>query len=236
MKVLGLIPARGGSKGIPNKNRKLLGDKPLLQYTIEAALASKKLSSVIFSSEDATLIQLAKEFGVEVPFVRPVALATDSAGSIEVVQHALNFLAEKGEIFDAVCLLQVTTPFRTFKDIDDAVSRFENSNTDSLISVRKVPHQYNPHWVFEKGPSENLKIATGELSIIKRRQDLPTAFIRDGAIYITKTDVLLKESSFFGNSIAHIQLDNERYVNIDTEEDWEKAEKILKSTANKIKE
>lgn len=227
MKILGLIPARGGSKGIPNKNRKLLDGKPLLQFTIEAALGSKLLDRVVFSSEDAALRDLALNMGASVPFKRPMALATDAAGSLEVVQHAIEELVKNGQNFDAVCLLQVTTPFRSAEDIDAAILKFVKLGTDSLISVQKVPHHYNPHWVFEER-NDNLKIATGESEIIKRRQDLPNAFVRDGAIYITKTDVIMKQGSFFGNTISHIELDPQRIVNIDTPEDWVKAEEIYK--------
>lgn len=228
MKILGLIPARGGSKGIPDKNKKELGGKPLLQYTIEAALNSKMLDRVIFSSEDTELITLAKSLGVDVPFVRPVHLAEDSSGSLEVAQHALQFLSKKGEEFDAVCLLQVTTPFRTSSDIDTALKKFMDEGNDSLISVQKVPHQYNPHWVFETSKNGSLKIATGDTHIIKRRQELPQAFIRDGAIYITKTEVLLKQNSFFGKSISYMETDPDRFVNIDTEKDWLEAEQLHK--------
>ena len=227
MKILGLIPARGGSKGIPHKNRKELGGKPLLQYTIEAALESKLLDAVVFSSEDTELMNLAVQMGATVAFKRPDYLASDTAGSLEVVQHALKTLAEDGKHYDAVCLLQVTTPFRTSEDIDNAITKFTSSETDSLISVQKVPHQYNPHWVFEAHHG-NLKIATGEAEIIKRRQDLPDAFIRDGAIYITKSDVIVTEGSFFGATLSHIELDPNRSVNIDTPEDWIKAEEIYK--------
>ncbi len=228
MKILGLIPARGGSKGIPDKNKKELGGKPLLQYTIEAALNSEMLDRVIFSSEDTELITLAKSLGVDVPFVRPVHLAEDSSGSLEVAQHALQFLSKKGEEFDAVCLLQVTTPFRTSSDIDTALKKFMDEGNDSLISVQKVPHQYNPHWVFETSKNGSLKIATGDTHIIKRRQELPQAFIRDGAIYITKTEVLLKQNSFFGKSISYMETDPDRFVNIDTLADWDRAESIYK--------
>jgi len=227
MKILGLIPARGGSKGIPNKNRKELGGKPLMQYTIDAALGSKMLSRVIFSSEDKTLIKLAEKLGVEVPFIRPEELSEDTSGSIEVVQHALDFVSKNGEQYDAVCLLQVTTPFRSSQFIDNAITTFIKNGNDSLISVQKVPHHYNPHWVFE-ADNETLKIATGEKEIIKRRQDLPDTFIRDGSIYITKTDVLQKQNSFFGNSISYLESDPSKHVNIDTMEDWVKAEQLLK--------
>lgn len=228
MRILGLIPARGGSKGIPNKNRKKLNGKPLLHYTVEAALAAEKLERVIFSSEDPALIQLAETLGVEVPFVRPAYLSEDTSGSIEVVQHALTTLAETGEYYDAVCLLQVTTPFRSHSLIDEAISVFIEKQTDSLISVQKVPHQYNPHWVFEASEG-TLTIATGEKEIIKQRQQLPESFIRDGAIYITKTDVLLKQHSFFGKTISYLETNPQMYVNIDTEADWKKAESIAKA-------
>jgi CMP-N-acetylneuraminic acid synthetase len=227
MRILGLIPARGGSKGIPFKNRKELGGKPLLQYTVEATLDSKLLDRVIFSSEDGSLIDLARSLGVEVPFVRPAHLSTDTSGSIEVVQHAINALAHNGDTYDAVCLLQVTTPFRTANDIDTAIEKFIAEGNDSLISVQKVPHEYNPHWVFTISEKGNLQIVTGEKVIIKRRQELPEAFVRDGAIYIVKTKILLEQDSLYGKSIGYIESDASRHVNIDTLEDWVYAEELV---------
>ncbi|MFC7356872.1 cytidylyltransferase domain-containing protein [Jejudonia soesokkakensis] len=226
MNILGLIPARGGSKGILHKNRKLLAGKPLLQYTIDAALGATELDAVVFSSEDDTLIELAERSGVRVPFKRPKELATDTAKSIDVVLHALGALSEKGEHYDAVCLLQVTTPFRTAADIDAALQKFKLSNVDSLITVLEVPHKYNPHWVFE-AENETLRIATGEQEIISRRQELPPAYIRDGAIYITKTEVLRDKKSFFGTRLGYLLSDDSKHVNIDTMEDWGRAERIL---------
>ncbi|MAP54805.1 acylneuraminate cytidylyltransferase family protein [Altibacter sp.] len=228
MRILGLIPARGGSKGIPHKNRKELGGKPLLQYTIEAAKKAKSLDRVIFSSEDATLRTLAHSLGVDVPFERPAHLAEDHSGSLAVVQHALETMAEQGDRFDAVCLLQVTTPFRTASDIDAAIEKFKKDKVDTLLSVQKVPHQYNPHWVFTPSEAGQLTISTGDTTIIKRRQELPDAYIRDGAIYITKTEVILKQDSLYGSRIGWIELDPERHVNIDTPEDWERAEQLYK--------
>jgi CMP-N-acetylneuraminic acid synthetase len=228
MKVLGLIPARAGSKGIPNKNSKLLDGKPLLAYTVSSALEAKNLDAVIFSSEDETLIEIAREYGASCPFKRPEHLATDRAGSLDVVIHAVTALQEEGMHFDAVCLLQVTNPFRTSSQIDKAIEKFKSANTDSLISVLTVPHEFNPHWVFESSPDGHLRLATGEDEIIKRRQDLPPAYIRDGAIYIVKTEVLLNQKSLYGNSIAFIESDPERHVNIDTMSDWQLAEELVK--------
>jgi N-acylneuraminate cytidylyltransferase len=228
MRVLGIIPARGGSKGIPHKNRRELSGKPLLYYTIEAALQAKKLDRVIFSSDDERLISLARRAGVEVPFVRPSHLAQVDSGSLAVVQHAVQYLEEQGHQYDAVCLLQVTNPFRTATDIDSAISKFQDEHTDSLISVVPVPHEFNPHWVFEPTIRGTLKLATGDKEIIQRRQELPKAYIRDGAIYLTKTEVLFQKNSFYGSTIGYVISDAERHVNIDTEADWQRAEMLAK--------
>jgi len=228
MKILAIIPARGGSKGVPGKNIKLLNGKPLLQYTTEVALRSKYLDKVILSSDDDKIIAVAKEIGLDVPFVRPDNLANDNSPTLPVIQHALNFYKEQGEEFDAVCLLQVTSPFRTVEFLDTAIQKFIKKDTDSLISVQRVPHEYNPHWVFEENKSGDLKIATGEKQIINRRQDLPIAYHRDGSIYLTKVKTILSDYSLYGNSISYIESPKEFYVNIDTEKDWEKAEKIAR--------
>ncbi|MFT5985776.1 MAG: CMP-N,N'-diacetyllegionaminic acid synthase [Planctomycetota bacterium] len=228
MRMLGLIPARGGSKGVPGKNRKVLAGKPLLVHTIEAALKSKKLTDVVFTSEDETLNTLAKEAGAEVPFIRPEVLATDSASSIDVVLHALAELKKLGKEYDAVCLLQVTNPFRSAAFIDQAITKFEDANCDALVSVLPVPHEYNPYWVYKENDKGALELYTGEKEIIKRRQDLPTAYHRDGAIYITTSEILIQQKSFYGNSLSYILSDPERHINIDTPEDWEAAVVLAK--------
>jgi CMP-N,N'-diacetyllegionaminic acid synthase len=227
LKILGLIPARGGSKGIPGKNIKQLNGLPLLQYTFQSALESQLLSKTILSSDDDEIIAVAKKIGLEIPFVCPSELALDNSPTLPTVLHAIDFLEAKGEYFDAVCLLQTTTPFRSKGFVDRAIQIFINSGADALISVLEVPHQYNPHWVFEKNEKELLRISTGEKQIIPRRQELPPAFIRDGAIYITKVKVLKKQRSLYGESLAYIKSDPAFHVNLDTLKDWEEAEKIV---------
>jgi CMP-N-acetylneuraminic acid synthetase len=227
MKILGLIPARGGSKGIPGKNIKLLGGNPLIQYTFETAKNSKLLNKIILSSDDENIIEIAKQINLEVPFKRPDHLAEDSSSSLEVVQHALNYYLKQGIQFDAVCLLQATTPLRKPELIDECILKFKDGDFDSLVSVREVPKAYNPHWVFEEKQGA-LIIATGEKEIISRRQDLPKAYHRDGAIYLTKTEVILNENSLFGKKIGFIDTTASPYANIDIPEDWKKAEEILK--------
>ena len=228
MKILGLIPARGGSKGIPGKNIKYLGGKPLLSYTFEAAAKSQLLSKIILSSESEEIIQVAKSIGLEVPFVRPLELAQDNTPSIKVIIHALNFYLAQGEEFDAVCLLQPTSPLRQDKLIDLAIKKFIHGGNDSLVTVKKVPDEFNPHWIFEERQG-HLFIATGEKKIISRRQDLPNAFFRDGAVYITKSEIILKDQSLYGERIGYLDTTGFPYINIDTPADWYEAEKLINS-------
>ncbi|MDG1729354.1 MAG: acylneuraminate cytidylyltransferase family protein [Algibacter sp.] len=228
MNILGIIPARGGSKTVPGKNIKILEGKPLLQYTVEVAKASKHISKVILSSDDDAIIQVANQLNLEVPFKRPSDLAQDNSPTLPVIQHALKFYKNQGVQFDAVCLLQVTSPFKTAKFIDNAIEKFMESNADALVSVKKVPDEYNPHWTFKVDEYDCLELSTGEKSIISRRQDLPVSYHRDGIIYLTKTDVLLNQNSLYGNTLAYIESPPDFNVNIDTMEDWEKAVAIAK--------
>lgn len=228
MRILGVIPARGGSKGVPRKNIKLLGDKPLIAYTIEAALQSQ-LTKVIVSTDDEEIAEVSRQYGAEVPFMRPAELASDTASSIDVVLHTLTEVEDDMNDYEAVMLLQPTTPFRTYKDINKCINKFNNSDSDSLISVREVPHEFNPHWVFEEKSIGFLSIATGEKEIIKRRQDLPRAYYRDGAIYMVNSMVLKEKKTLYGETISYWINKSQEFVNIDTMEDWVKAERIISS-------
>jgi len=225
MKILAIIPARGGSKGVPRKNIRLLGNKPLIEYTIDAAIEASVFEKIVVSTDDQEIAIAAEKAGCKPPFIRPTELAQDDSTSISVVQHAINFFEQQNVFFDAVCLLQPTTPFREKGFINKAINVFKETNSDSLISVLPVPHEYNPHWVFEE-LNGTLKISTGDETIIPRRQELPKAYHRDGSLYITRIGIL-KNESFFGKKISYIESNMELYVNIDTLKDWEKAEKLL---------
>ena len=229
MKILGIIPARGGSKGVPGKNIKPLNGKPLLAYTAEVAMQSEFLDEVMLSSDDLSIIEVAKQINLKVPFTRPAELAQDDTPTIAVVKHALEFYEKQNVFFDAVCLLQATSPFRSVSFLNEALVKFIKSGCDSLVSVQKVPHEYNPHWTFETNPDGNLKIATGEKDIITRRQELPEAYHRDGLIYITKAAIVRDQDSLYGQSIAFIESPKAFYVNIDTMEDWERAEQMAQN-------
>ncbi len=233
MKILGVITARGGSKGVPSKNIKLLGSTSLLSFTANAANQSKLLHKTILSSDDARIIEVAKKEQIEVPFVRPNELANDTATSISVVQHALEYMESIGEYYDAVCLLQPTSPFREKGFIDAAIQKFISEDADALVSVLPVPHEYNPHWVFEQNSSGFLQIATGDKTIISRRQDLPNSYFRDGSVYITKTE-FIKKGSFYGEKLSFMESNPDFYVNIDTLKDWEIAERKLHFIKDKL--
>lgn len=226
MNIIGIIPARGGSKGIPGKNIKLLGEKPLIAYTIDSALESDFLSKVILNSEDDKILQEGEKYAIE-NYKRPFQLAQDDTTSITVIKEQLQKLSQDNQNIDAICLLQPTTPFRRKNLIDDAITKFKAGNYDSLISVREIPHEYNPYWAFSDRDG-TLELTVEKEQIVSRRQELPKTYHRDGAIYITKTEVILEQNSFFGKKTGFIDTSKDPHVNLDTMEDWKKAEELIK--------
>ncbi|HEY9517244.1 MAG TPA: acylneuraminate cytidylyltransferase family protein [Gemmatimonadaceae bacterium] len=232
MRTLGLVPARGGSKGVPRKNARLLAGKPLLQYTAEAALAATTLERVVLSTDDPAIAEIGRRCGLDVPFLRPPELARDETPTFPVVLHALRALEDSGERYDAVCLLQPTCPLRRAEDIDACVNLMDDSGADTVITVRSVPAEYNPHWVYFTDESGALRLSTGEPTPIPRRQDLPAAFHRDGSIYVTRRAVLLERGSLFGDRVLGHVVDRELTVNIDDAADWEYAELLMEQLAS----
>jgi CMP-N-acetylneuraminic acid synthetase len=227
MKVLGVVPARGGSKGVPGKNTRLLCGKPLLQYTAEAALAARLLSRVVLSTEDEEIAGVGKTCGLEVPFMRPVELAEDDTPMLPVVQHALHWIEKNGERFDAVCLLQPTNPLRRPEDIDGCIRLLDTRKADSVVTILEVPLEHNPHWVYFRNGSDLLRLSTGEATPIPRRQELPPAFHREGSVYVIRRDVLMEGNSLYGQRLAGYPIERARSVNIDGPADWVRAEALL---------
>lgn len=217
MKILGIIPARGGSKGIPRKNIKLLNGKPLIVYTIEAALASN-LDRVIVSTDCKEIAGISKEYGAEV-MMRPSHLAEDKTPTLPVLQDVILKLNEK---FDAVMTLQPTSPLRTVEDINKSIEIFSSDkDADSLVSVLEVPHNY----MSEKLMSLHGKYLTGS-SEVKRRQDISKMYARNGAaIYITKTEKL--GEYIFGGKILPYFMSKINSFDIDDMEDWEIVERLI---------
>lgn len=232
MRVLAVIPARGGSKGIPRKNVRLLGGKPLLAWTAEAALSARRIARVVLSTDDEEIAQAGLACGIEVPFLRPAELALDTTPSLPVVQHTVAQLEMAGDSFHAVCLLQPTTPFRAPGEIDAAVEKLERTGADSVVSVRRVPDEFNPHWVYFRSPDDILRLSTGEATPIPRRQELPPVWHRDGSIYVTRRNVLMQQNSLYGSRTAGIETAGVT-VNLDNPADWARAETTVVTMAAK---
>jgi CMP-N,N'-diacetyllegionaminic acid synthase len=227
MKVLGLIPARGGSKGVPGKNTRLLCGKPLLQYTVEAALEARLLSRLVLSTESEEIAGVGRSCGLDVPFMRPQELAEDNTPMLPVVQHAVRWMENQGERFDAVCLLQPTNPLRRSEDIDACIELLDTTGADAVVTIKAVPAEHNPHWVYFQNGSSFLRLSTGEDAPVSRRQDLPPAFHREGSVYVTRRDVLMETNSLYGKKLAGLLVDAESTVNIDSLQDWTRAEELL---------
>ena len=226
MRVLGIVPARGGSKGIPGKNVRPLGGTPLLAWTAEAALAARRLSRVVLTTDDERIAEVGRACGLEVPFLRPAELAQDDTPTLPVLRHAVAELERAGDRFDAVCLLQPTSPFRRAGDIDGCIELLESAGLDAVVSVLPVPPEHNPHWVYFRDGDGLLRLATGEEQPIPRRQELPPAFHRDGAVYVTRRGVLMEGNSLYGRRLGGFLADV-RSVNLDTPADWERAEQLV---------
>ncbi len=228
MRVLGVIPARGGSKGIPGKNIKLLAGKPLLQYTADAASAARRLTHVMLTTDDERIAQVGRACGVDVPFLRPAELSADDTPTLPVVQHAVKWYEAQGTTFDAVCLLQPTTPFRRQEDIDSCIKLLDDTGADAVVTILPVPADYNPHWVYFRVGSE-LRLSTGEAAPLPRRQDLPPAFHREGSVYVTRRDVLMERNSLYGTRVVGFEIKDRPSVNLDLPEDWIEAERLVQT-------
>lgn len=231
LRVLGVVPARGGSKGVPRKNARRLRGKPLIQYTAEAALEARRLTRVMLTTDNEEIARIGRKCGLEVPFIRPRELAQDSTPMLPVVQHAVQWYEQRGEVFHSVCLLQPTQPFRRASDIDACIELLEENDFDSVITILRIPPEHHPYWAYFRGPDGGLKLFTGEDSPVPRRQDLPPAFHREGSVYVTRRDVLMDQNSLYGARVGGYLMDVGLYVNIDSLEDWRKAEQMLQAAA-----
>lgn len=227
VRALGVVPARGGSKGVPGKNIRPLAQRPLIVHTIEAALASDRLSRVVVTTDDDDIARVATAAGAEVPFRRPAELATDSARALPVIEHALlaTEALEQGDPYDVVVMLQPTTPLRAAADIDGALELLEDSGADSVISVVDVGGHHPARMkLLEAGRLVDPPFA--EAYENQPRQELVPLYLRNGAIYATRRDVLLG-GSFKGADCRAWVMPQERSVNIDTEDDFRYAEWLV---------
>lgn len=231
--ILGIIPARGGSKGIPRKNIKKLCGKPLIAWKIEAALRSGVFDRLIVSTDDEEIAEVAKKYGAEVPFMRPKELAGDTIPTLPVLQHAVRYLKDKDNYWpEAVFILEPTTPAVQPFHIKEALRLFFKHQADSVVSIVEVPSEHSPHWQFLLGKDNRLCLFDGNpvKKIIRRRQDLPRSYHKNSALYIFRPSLLFeKDASFYGGRVYSYLMDDKYSIDLDRPGDWPRAETIMKS-------
>lgn len=220
-RILAIIPARGGSKELPQKNILPLAGKPLIAWTIDAAYGSRYLDRTLVSSDSAEIAEIAAEYDGDVPFIRPAQLATDSSPIVDTLLHAV------GEVgpYDYLVLLQPTSPLRTSMDIDRALELTINHQVRSCVSVSEV--QKSPYWMYECTESQRLKPIITSAEVRTRRQDLPKVYVLNGAVYVTRTDWLQVERGFLNDDTLAYVMPQERSLDVDSELDLKLAELLI---------
>lgn len=221
-KILAIIPARGGSKGVPRKNLRELAGKPLIAWTIEEAKKSRHIERVILSSEDDEIIEVAKQYGCEVPFKRPIELAQDDTPGIEPVLHAI----EQCPGYDYVVLLQPTSPLRTVEDIDGCIEKLLSIGGDFCVSVTEP--EKSPYWMYTLENDKMVPLLAQD-RLITRRQDLTKCYVLNGAVYVAQVKKLVERKSFLVDDTLAYIMKPEHSLDIDTLVDLKICEGLLKS-------
>lgn len=232
-KVFYVILARGGSKGLPGKNKMSLLGKPLLAYSIETALASKYCCKVIVSTDDEEIAEIARLHGAEVPFLRPAELATDTSTSAEAVLHALSHYENLGEIYDLIVLLEPTSPIREAEDLDAAINMvFNNDGATSCVSISRLESGH-PRFLFNLDDQFRLSSYLDQNNVV-RRQDLEGLYYPEGSFYIAVAEEYKKKKTFYQDNLTiGFELEKWKSFEIDTYEDFLIVEAIMKADIKK---
>jgi CMP-N,N'-diacetyllegionaminic acid synthase len=225
--VVGLIPARGGSKSIPRKNLAALAGRPLLAYTAAAALGARRLDRTILSTDDVEIAAVGRTLGLEVPFLRPSALAGDTAEMVPAMRHALDWLTEQGVVAAALVLLQPTSPLRQARHIDEVVELLLTSGAETVVSVVEVPHQYSPASVMTMEADGRLTPFLAGTPIL-RRQDKPRVFARNGPAIVAIRSAALRRGTLYGDATIGYRMSAADSLDIDEPDDLWLAEQYLK--------
>lgn len=226
MKYLYIIPARGGSKGIPHKNIKELNGKPLIHHTIDVARQIVSDEDICVSTDDVEIIKCVEDYGLKVPFVRPAELATDTAGTYEVLLHALDYFESQGRVYDTVLLLQNTSPFRTVEDVRGALALYRQ-DIDMVVSVKESAP--NPYYnCFEENEEGFLTKTLEAGPKLVRRQDAPVTYEYNGAVYVMNVQRLKEMHYGKFTKIVKYVMDDIHSVDLDTMLDWKYAEFVIK--------
>lgn len=227
MSTLAVIPARGGSKGVPGKNIRMVGGKPLIAWTIDVAHKCSSISQVICTTDDAEIAETARQYGCDVPFLRPPELSGDTASSIDVVLHALSRVASS---FERVVLLQPTSPLRECVDVEECIRLQSLDNRRPVVSVTEV--DLHPAYTFFRAPDGRLDAVLPEVIYHHpRRQDLKAAFRLNGAVYVASPDFLRINPTFLTPDTVGYVMPKDRSLEIDTISELDEADRILSMRA-----
>ena len=229
-KILGITLARGGSKSVLKKNIKQICGKPLIAYTISEALKSQYINRYIVSTDDEEIMKISKEYGAEVPFIRPKELATDTASSVDAIKHAVEFVEkQEGSNYDYVIELMCTNPLKRVEDIDTCIEKLVETNADSVIAVHKL-EDHHPIRIKKIVDDQIVDFCLPEVAETRRQDLKPDAYVRSGSIYALKREHIVIEGLRYGskNSRPYI-LPSDRAVNVDTEIDFLVAEKLIEN-------
>jgi CMP-N,N'-diacetyllegionaminic acid synthase len=226
MRVLGLVPARGGSKGVPDKNVRPLAGHTLLEYTARAARESGVLDRIILSTDSPDIAEAGRRAGLEVPFMRPAALAADDTPMVPVIQHALTEVSGQGWSPDIVVLLQPTSPLRRPDHIRDAVRMLRDTSADSVVTVVDVPRHLSPDYVM-RIEAGRLKPFLPDGARVTRRQDARPAYSRDGTVYAFRRSTIERTGGIYGDDCRPLLIDASDSLSIDSPADWDEAERLL---------
>lgn len=231
MNILGIIPARGGSRSIPRKNLVPLAGRPLLEYTCEAALSSRRLNRTILSTDDEEIAGAGKACGVEVPFLRPSDLARDGTPMVDVVQHAVSWLAEHERyLAELIVILQPTSPLRRAEHIDAALDLIIETGADTVVSVVQVPHQFNPVSLMRLDNGRLVPLV--DQPMILRRQDKPLVYARNGPAVLVVRREVIAQGRLYGDTVRPLEMSLMDSVDVDGPDDLALAEFYLNRRAS----
>ena len=221
--VLGLIMARGGSKGLPRKNLRQIGGKPMIAWTVEAGKQSQSIDRLILSSEDDEIMDTARQFECEIPFVRPKNLATDESSPLEVIRYTIESLPEK---YDYLVLLQPTSPLRIANDIDRCVELCYQKKAPACVTITES--EKTPYWMYELQEDHRMRPVMPGTERVVRRQDLPKTYALNGAVFVARSDWIIYQNDFLGPDTIGCEMPRVRSIDIDSETDLILANAILK--------
>jgi CMP-N-acetylneuraminic acid synthetase len=224
--VLGIVPARSGSKGVSGKNIRSLAGRPLLEYTARAAEASGVIDRLVLSTDSAEIAEVGRGAGLEVPFLRPATLAADDTPMLPVVQHVIEALGADGWTADIIVLLQPTSPLRRPEHVRDAVHLLRETNADSVVTVVEVPRHLSPDYVM-KIEAGRLRHFLPEGGRVTRRQDARPAYAREGTVYACWLRTIERTGTLYGDDCRPLVIDVADSLSIDSPADWEAAERVL---------